>query len=204
MTNNNAHQLPALIKVSSFMQPQRFSLQSAQARSLGSAACLVLSGKVRDPRFLRRWRQKVSESITSPACRARRQRGLRPSALTEVLRSPRLVEQSRAHLGFGDSRLRKPSPWRTDTLYATVKTTKDTNFQVSTTKNNRINQETPNHEVHAHVNSQVDCTQGCTRVPEGLRFNELLSSGGRRGRLDCFRPGSIRGCFQCQTSGNNT
>lgn len=26
MTNNNAHQLPALIKVSSFMQPQRFSL----------------------------------------------------------------------------------------------------------------------------------------------------------------------------------
>lgn len=70
--------------------------------------------------------------------------------------------------------------------------------------NNRINQETPNHEVHAHVNSQVDCTQGCTRVPEGLRFNELLSSGGRRGRLDCFRPGSIRGCFQCQTSGNNT
>lgn len=37
MTNNNAHQLPALIKVSSFMQPQRFSLQSARARSLGSA-----------------------------------------------------------------------------------------------------------------------------------------------------------------------
>lgn len=145
MTNNNAHQLPALIKVSSFMQPQRFSLQSARARSLGSAACLVLSGKVRDPRFLRRCRQKVSESITSSACRAQRQRGLRPSALTEVLRSPRLVEQSRAHLGFGDSRLRKPSPWRTDTLYATVKTTRTQIFrsqQLKTTASTRKHQTT--------------------------------------------------------------
>lgn len=33
MTSHDAHQLPALIKVLSFAQPQGFALQSAQARS---------------------------------------------------------------------------------------------------------------------------------------------------------------------------
>lgn len=97
---------------------------------------------------------------------------------------------------FGNLRFHKPFPGRKDTLDAIVKTTRRSNSQVSTAKSNHNCQETPHHQVHA--TSQVDCTQACTRVPEGLRFNELLSSRGLMGRLDCLAPGSIRGYFQCQ------
>lgn len=54
MTNNNAHQLPALIKVSSFMQPQRFSLAVGSGAIPGQRCLPGAAGKVRDPRVLRR------------------------------------------------------------------------------------------------------------------------------------------------------
>lgn len=169
MTNNNAHQLPALIKVSSFMQPQRFSL--AWARSLGSAACPVLSEEGE--------RSEVFAPVTTEGQRTHH----------VVCLSGTKTEGTKTFCPYGGAavaavgRAKQSAPeFRGLTIAQTFpmenKQQRTQIFRSQQLKNNRINQQTPKHEVHARVNSQVDCTQGCTRVPAGLRFNELLSSGG--------------------------